>query len=88
MVYLIAYEINEQLRDYAALKEAIRALGNWQHPMKTVWFVKSNKSAADIADALKPCIDLKNDHLYVAHLPFGAPSAGWMQKTLWRWLRE
>ncbi len=86
--YLIAYDINDQLRDYAPLRDAIQALGDWQHPMESVWFVKSDKSAADIAAVLKPHINLKYDHLFVTHIPFGAPSAGWMQKIFWRWLRK
>lgn len=86
--YLIAYDINEQLRDYAALKEAIRALGDWQHPMGSVWFVKSDMSASEIATELNQYINKHHDHLFVTQLHSHKSGDGWMQKALWRWLRN
>ena len=87
MIYIIAYDINEYLRDYTHLKNAIMVQGDWQHPMDSVWFVRSDKSTADIAEVIKRYIDQRHDHLFVTPLS-EAPSAGWMQKAFWRWMKK
>jgi hypothetical protein len=88
MVYLIAYEIEERLRDYSALKDCIKGLGDYQHPMETVWFVRTSKTAEDIVEQLKTHLHLEHDHLFVMPVEEDSRYKGWMQKALWKWLRQ
>lgn len=41
MLYLISYDINEQQFDCLCVKETIKIFGDYQHPMETLWFVRT-----------------------------------------------
>lgn len=62
--YLITYDLNKPGQNYSDLYEAIKALGNYRHPLDSTWFVSTSKSASDIRDALKGEID-SSDKLFV-----------------------
>ena len=89
-VYLIAYDIQEQLYDYSALKATLMSYGDVQHPMESVWFVcvPDSVSAHDIKDALQGLLQSRHDHIFVTQIVNGVPHAGWMQKAMWRWLKK
>ncbi len=88
MVYLISYDINEQVYDYSEMKERIKSLGNFQHPMNNLWFVNSiNYNADDIYEALRGFLR-ERDHLLVMSVANGADRQGWMPKSFWKWYRE
>lgn len=88
MVYLISYDINEQVYDYSEMKERIKSLGNFQHPMNNLWFVNSsNYNADDIYEALKGFLR-ERDHLLVMSAANGVDRQGWMPKSFWKWYRE
>ena len=89
-VYLIAYDISEQLYDYTHLKGAIMSYADVQHPMESIWFVcvPETVSAHDIREKLKPYLRCKRDHIFVTQIANGVPHSGWMQKAMWRWLKN
>lgn len=88
MVYLISYDINEQVYDYSELKERIKSLGNFQHPMNNLWFVNTSRhSADDIYDALKDFLH-DRDHLFVISVAYDADRQGWMPRSFWKWYRS
>lgn len=88
MVYLISYDINEHVYDYSEMKERIKSLGNFQHPMNNLWFVNSsNYNADDIYEALKGFLR-ERDHLLVMSASNGVDRQGWMPKSFWKWYRE
>lgn len=89
MLYLIAYDISEQLFDYSSLKEEIKTLGDYQHPLESVWFVDSDNEDIDvISSLLKEHLKPSRDHLYIMEVQKDAKRQGFMQKTLWNWLRK
>lgn len=88
MVYLISYDINEQVYDYSELKEKIKLLGNFQHPTNSLWFVNtSNHSADDIYEALKMHLR-ERDHLFVMSVASNTDRQGWMPRSFWKWFRD
>lgn len=89
-IYLIAYEINEQLHDYSDLKEAIKAYGDYQHPMETLWFIRVNDalSVNDVSENLRSYLHFTNDHIYVMQVPQDVARQGWLPRTFWKWLKQ
>lgn len=89
IVYLIGYEINEQLHDYSVLKEAIKSYGDYQHPMETIWFIRVNSSldVDSLTRSLRPHI-FDNDHIFVMQVNNTIPRQGWLPRSFWKWLRQ
>ncbi len=67
MKYLITYDLNRTGQNYEGLYELIKNLGDYRHPMQNTWFVKSNLTAGQIRDALRPALD-ENDKLFVCSI--------------------
>lgn len=88
-VYLIAYEIHEQLYDYSALKTALMAYGDVMHPMESLWFicVPDDTTIGDIRHDLMEHLH-DRDRIYIMQLQPGTLSSGWMQRAMWGWLKK
>lgn len=86
MVYEITYDLRNPGRDYSKLTEAIRSLGDWAHPLESVWVVQTHSSSAQIRDHLRQYMDA-NDGLLVARL---SGEAAWMglNADVGKWLAE
>lgn len=69
--YLITYDLvgtDETSKDYERLIEKIKALGPpWGNIQKSVWVVKTSKSASAIRDDLETVTD-SNDRLFIVSL--------------------
>jgi hypothetical protein len=88
MVYLITYDLNAQGKDYNALYDKIKSLGEWFHPLESVWFLKPylpNSTADSITEQLRTTMDNK-DHIFVVGITTQSMQ-GWLPKTAWEWLR-
>jgi len=89
MVYLITYDLNAEGQDYNLLYEKIKSLGEWFHPLESVWFLRpllNILSATDISTTLRDDMD-NNDSLFVVEIS-GKDRQGWMPKTAWKWLND
>lgn len=82
--YMIGYDLNKSDKDYEGLIKKIKEIsGTWWHHLDSTWIIKTDKSAVEIRDLLKPYID-DNDELLVAHLGGEAAWAGFNQKgAIW-----
>ena len=40
--YIVSYDLKNPGRDYTALYDAIKSIGEWQHPLESVWIVATN----------------------------------------------
>ena len=88
MVYLIAYNINEGLYDYTGLKEYIKSLGSFQHPMNDIWFVSSSDLdvEAEIKN-LKSYLPNEKDMIIMMPIQSNNRLIGWMPKAFWQWFK-
>ena len=85
--YMIGYDLMSPGQDYQRLFDAIKAVGKgWWHCLDSTWIVKSDNTAEEIRDYLKPHID-SNDRLLVAHLSGEAAWTGF-DKDCSDWLRN
>ena len=70
MLYLISYDINEQQFDYLGLKETIKTFGDYQHPMETLWFVRTPepRNINEMTERLRNYLH-SADTIFVMQLP-------------------
>jgi hypothetical protein len=86
MVYLITYDLNTEGKDYNALYDKIKSLGQCFHPLESVWFLQSAYYDVNtISEQLRTTMD-NNDHIFVVEIT-NKPRQGWLPKTAWEWLR-
>lgn len=88
MVYLITYDLNTEGKDYNALYDKIKSLGEWFHPLESVWFLcpSSIYDVNEITDQLRTTMD-DNDHVFIVEITNNSRQ-GWLPRTAWKWLRE
>ncbi len=86
MVYLIAYSINERLFDYSDLKDYIKSLGWFQHPMDDVWFVATQEelNEKDEVDNLRRRLHSDKDMVFLTAIS-SSSLEGWMPNAFWQW---
>lgn len=53
---IITYQLSDE-DDYDDLHAAIEAFDDWIHPMRSVWFVDTNKSSKKVRSELEEYID-------------------------------
>lgn len=88
MVYLIAYSINERLFDYSDLKDYIKSLGRYQHPMDDVWFVSADQLDEKIeVGNLRRYLHSSKDMVIITPLPQDGMQ-GWMPNAFWLWFER
>lgn len=83
-LYIITYDLRKPERDYTTLYETIKEIGNWQHPLESVWFVYTPfLDANGIYQRLRPVID-NNDYILINKVD-PLDKQGWMVRTFWDW---
>lgn len=84
--YFIGYDLNKTGQDYKELIEQIKKLGAWWHCLDSTWIIKTDMTAVQIRDILKPKID-SNDELLVVKLSGEAAWTGFDENCS-SWLRN
>lgn len=86
MIYLIAYSINERLYDYSDLKDYIKSLGRFQHPIDDVWFVSTRNSLneREEIDYLRQKLHSDKDMVFMTAIS-DSSLQGWMPNAFWQW---
>lgn len=83
--YLISYDLRTPGQDYTKLYDAIKDFDEWQHPLESTWFIKTEiMKANDIFNKIKPLID-ENDLLLIIKVDKN-DKQGWLASSFWKWL--
>ena len=85
--YLITYDLNSPGQNYEDLIQTIKDLSiYWCHYWKSAYLIKSNLSASQIVDKIKPYLD-GNDCLIVVE---ANPKnyQGWLSEKDWEFIRK
>jgi hypothetical protein len=86
-IYLITYDLKSASKDYVDLYSKIKKIGEWQHPLESVWLVKSTtRDAWHIYEYLREEKDEK-DLLMVVKVDLD-DIQGWLPKSFWAWVHE
>ena len=87
-IYVISYDLKRPGQDYDTLYEAIKGLGEWQHPLESTWLVYSSMSADEISSTLRAEGRMdENDLLFVCQLE-PKNRQGWLARTVWDWIKS
>jgi hypothetical protein len=65
--YLVGYDLTAPGRDDARVSEAIKSYDKCAKVLESVWLITSSKSADEVRNHLKRCVD-SNDKLLVVHV--------------------
>lgn len=82
--YIISYDLKNPGRDYSALYSAIKSNRYWNHPLESMWIVRTYENANVLYNSLSRTID-KNDLLFISEIN-DANMEGWMPQSLWQWM--
>jgi len=61
----ISYDLNSPNQDYNTVIEVIKSLGAWASVHKSVWYVKSDKSAEEALNIIKEKVDANDSVLVI-----------------------
>ena len=86
MFFIISYDLKGGGSDYTELYEAIKSVGEWQHPLESTWVVKTDLDQNQIYDRLKTALD-DVDHVLIFQI-YPKERLGWLAKSFWAWMRE
>ena len=86
-IYLISYDLRKPGQNYTPLYDAIKAYGDWQHPMESCWAVYTDEDANAISASLRKNID-ENDCLFVVKMNPTDDRQGWLPKSFWEWIKS
>ncbi len=85
-LYIITYSLSGELSELRWLEflKKIKAAGEWNHPLETVWFLKSDKSKDELLSELYTpgCFT----GICIAKIESSGDVAGLMPAPLWKWL--
>lgn len=86
MIIQINYDLNKAGQNYEGLINKIKAIANsWAKPCESCWLIATNKSTAEVYEALRPYID-SNDRLLVSR--FSKDHVGWLHADVVAWLNR
>lgn len=85
--YVISYDLKNPGRDYTSLYDAIKSLGEWQHPLESTWLIYTKEDADTITTTVRGNGNMdSNDLLFVCALQIESRQ-GWLPKSVWDWIR-
>ena len=83
--YIITYQIRNPWEYYGDFYDAIKKnYPEYQHALEESWFIKTDDEPQKIIDNIKSYLK-KNDSVFVVEIT--DKYAGWMPKSLWKWLK-
>lgn len=83
---MISYDLKSENHDYTEMYEKIKEIGDWYHPLESLWFVVSDSLATDIYHRLENVKGDKDNILVMELQPKNRQ--GWMPRSFWDWIKE
>jgi hypothetical protein len=77
---MVGYDLNKPGKDYATLIAKLKAFPNWWHHLDSTWLVKTNLSAVQVRDQLRPLMDASDELLVMNVTGDSAAWSGFDQK--------
>ena len=86
--YLISYDLGgpETRQDYTNLITYIKNYNHWAKPLKSVWFIATDKDVATVRDELRNLMD-SNDKVLVIEVTGNWGTFG-IEKIVTDWMQE
>ena len=87
MLYQISYDLKDENKDYTPLYAAIKKLGEWQHPLETVWYVKTDAPMSEVYYNLMGTIEQKSDKIIISAI-VTQNVGGRAASEFWDWINK
>jgi hypothetical protein len=85
--YLIGYDLNKSGKNYDGLIDKIKEIPTlWWHHLDSTWIIKTDQSAVQVRDQLKPYLD-SDDELLVVRLTGEGAWTGFNERGS-KWLKD
>lgn len=84
MIYAVTYDLNRPGQNYPRLYDTIRSIGNTIWPLQNLWFLDSQNSTQDIANAIHAVVD-QNDSVFVVRV-YRGQWGSWMSADANQWI--
>ncbi len=86
--YLITYDLNKEGQDYKDVIKSIKdsSTGHWCSYWKSSYLIKSDLTANEIQENIKPYLD-KNDRLIIVEAK-DTNYQGWLTKKQWNYIKN
>lgn len=90
--YMLTYDLNNPGQNYDKLRKIIEnevSTSAWCHFWDSTYLFRSNNSASEIVDKLRPVID-DTDRLFVTEIKTGSDAnySGWLTDDQWSYIQE
>lgn len=86
-LYVVSYDLKTPGRDYSPLYDAIKELGEWQHPLESTWVIATEEfDENSIYTHLKKTLEDRDLLLILEIKP--ESRQGWLAKSFWEWMNE
>jgi hypothetical protein len=84
MILIVSYDL-KSARDYTTFYESLKLQGLWWHYLASTWLISTNKSTAQVAEAVRPYMD-STDFLFITEM--GNTYQGYLPKPASDWIEE
>lgn len=85
--FVISYDLQVPDKKYDKVFKTIESWGGYSiRPLKSVFLVKNNLTAQEMADSLKKFALDSNDLLFITEV--GKDKAGWLYDESWKFINE
>lgn len=92
--FIISYDLKSSGRDYTSLYDQIKSLGEWQHPLESVWVVfaeyPAGVSKEEYLDNMSNSIrnEMTAEDLLLIFEIKPEVRQGWLATSFWQWMRD
>lgn len=86
--YIISFDLRNKTKNYSALYNEIKSLGDWMHPQEPLWLLLPGDLSVDaeaLYNKLRPNIE-DSDLMFIVEISH-KDREGWMPKTFWEKLK-
>ena len=84
--YIVSYNFRDFTRNYLDFYDTLKKhYPEWQHPMENSWLIKTDDTAEQINEVLRPKL-YDGDSIFIAEITDNY--AGWMGRSAWKWLKS
>ena len=84
---MVGYNLSGTARSYEDFTTALHDLGDWWHHLNNTWLIRTERSPAEIRDALKPLIADTDEILVLDVTGAGAAWSGFDDNGS-QWLKD
>lgn len=85
MVYVVAYDLRKEGKNYVGLFEQLKNSPGWCHYLGTTWLILTSENPQDLHKRLSAHLD-ENDYILITE--FSRNYYGILPEDAWEWIRN